>query len=127
MRSIVTIILAASALSSPALAQTAAAAPNEFAALAVCLQQLDGQLRAKRSTPERYQLALSGSCLDEEEAVLKEVRRFYDAMPHPGISYQDAQEISGQSMANLRQRLSQMRVRNVGSYTAWFELSSPSN
>lgn len=111
-----------------ALTAVQAVSPNQFspslqariAAYTDCMRATDGQLRAGRVTPERYELAFEGACFSQYYDVIKEMKSHLDAIPHPGVSYDDAQSITAGTMASIQSSDQRLRKRYVSAYVLWF-------
>jgi hypothetical protein len=94
-----------------------APSPNIYS----CLGLLDQQLRSARVLPERYQLAVEGSCLDEELEATTSLRRKLEGMDHSGLSLTDARSITNETVRSFASDLSRARRSLVGSYIVWYE------
>ena len=85
-----------------------------------CLKATDGQLRTSKVTPERYEMAMEGACLAQYDAATKEMKAHLEAIPHPGVSYDDAQSITANTMSSIQSSDYRLRKQNVSAYVLWF-------
>ena len=96
------------------------AAQAEIASYLNCFKATDGQLRAGKVTPERYEMAMEGACLAQYDAATKEMKAHLEALPHPGVSYDDAQEITANTMSSIESSDHRLRKQHVSAYVLWF-------
>lgn len=93
-------------------------AQRELDALVDCLMAVKRQLTAKRVTPERYQMAMSGACMDQERAMLAEVER---DLTVANSRYPSATEPVVQQMRTFQL---QFRAEQISMYTVWYETTA---
>jgi hypothetical protein len=105
-----------------AAASAAAAQPRPAPTVALttfrsCFDATLVQLEASHPTPERYQLAMEGACLTQEEDALKEFEQYLMSWD------QGHRDVTSKSMQDLRGSLRNRRLQRIGEYAARYEPS----
>ena len=92
-----------------------------------CLKATDNELRTGHATPERYAMGFDGACLMQYETATRQMKASLEAIPHSGVSYEDAQEITANSMAAIQTTDERLRKQYVSAYVLWYVSAERTN
>lgn len=70
-------------------------------------------------------MAIQGACMLHYDAVTAGMRAHLEAIPHPYVSYDDAQAVTANTMASIGLADERRRKQFASNYVLWYSSSKP--
>jgi hypothetical protein len=91
----------------------------------LCLATAHQQLEQLDVTPERYDMAMRGSCTEEERASINGFEAYLRSQYDGSISYNSFDQITKQTMSDMPATYRSLRARWLPAYVVLYQKKHP--